>query len=87
MITWIILVIVLAIFQLLCLTVGFPDTYSYFASILLLLSALGMLYRIYRKQRAGEREKMQKEIEALRQTVETSEDVPQVDVEVNEGKN
>ncbi len=66
MVNWIIIVIALSIFQMLCYSLNCPEYYVYISTVLVLLAALGMLYRVYRKQRAGEKEKLKKELESLR---------------------
>ena len=66
MITWIFVIIAIAVFQIISLILGFPDSVDYFAAVLLLLTSLGMLYRIRMKQKKGERERLARELAQLK---------------------
>ncbi len=66
MVTWILVIIGISIFQIVSLLFQFPDFAAYTAAILLLLSSLGMLYRIRMKMKSGERERMARELEQLK---------------------
>lgn len=68
LLTWIFVIIAIAVFQIISLILGFPDSVDYFASVLLLLTSLGMLYRILMKQKSGERERLARELEKLKNT-------------------
>jgi len=59
-------IIGISIFQIISLLFQFPDYTAYIAAILLLMSSLGMLYRIRMKMKAGERERMARELESLK---------------------
>jgi membrane associated rhomboid family serine protease len=66
LITWIFVIIAIAVFQIISLILGFPDSVDYFAAVLLLLTSLGMLYRIRMKQKKGERERLARELAQLK---------------------
>jgi len=70
MIVWIILFILFAATQLLLVIGWFPLSYAYVISVMILLSGLGVLYRIYTKQRSGEWEKMKLELAELHKSIE-----------------
>ncbi|MGC9315457.1 MAG: hypothetical protein ACP5G4_07490 [bacterium] len=65
MITWILVIITISIFQIISLLFQFPDYTAYIAAVLLLMSSLGMPYRIRMKMKSGERERMARELEQL----------------------
>ncbi len=66
MIAWTFIIFLLAAFQLMALFMKFPDFYIYVSVSLILLVDLGMLYRIWTKQRQGEKERLAKELESLK---------------------
>ena len=51
MISWILIIVELSIFQILGFSFSFPEVYNFYSAILILVAALGLLYRAYRDQR------------------------------------
>ncbi|MFP4458569.1 MAG: hypothetical protein ACLFSQ_03140 [Candidatus Zixiibacteriota bacterium] len=49
MISWLLVIIALAIFQIIALKFSFPETYVYISTVLVLVAALGLLYRAHLK--------------------------------------
>ncbi len=47
MFAWIIIIVVIALFQIIGVCKGFPGVYVYISTVLMFLAALGFLYRIY----------------------------------------
>lgn len=45
MVLWLMVIIALAVFQIIALKFSFPDVYTYISTILVLMSAIGLLYR------------------------------------------
>lgn len=45
MITWLLVIVFLTIFQILALSFNFPETYVYISTVLILIAALGLIYR------------------------------------------
>ncbi len=86
MIAWIVLVILLGLFQISYLLLGFPQTYVYVFSVLMLLLALGISYRVYRKEKSGKIEEMEEELKSLREAIEASIDRPKSEGEVIENE-
>ncbi|HHS50507.1 MAG TPA: hypothetical protein ENN07_05265 [candidate division Zixibacteria bacterium] len=80
MIKWAIIIGALAIFQILGLLFDFPQDYLFIGPLLILLSVLAMLYRVYNKIRQGERERLQRELDSLKDKMETiPDDSPDAD--------
>ncbi len=78
MIAWIIIIITLTVFQVFAFYFSFPELYIYLSTVLMLVAALGMLYRVVTRRRplwkptysllsAGFSEKIEKEIEKVRE--------------------
>lgn len=86
MVVWIVLVILLGLFQISYLLLGFPQTYVYIFSVLMLLLALGISYRVYRKEKFGKIEEMEEEIRLLREAIEASIDKPESESEAIENE-
>ena len=70
MFTWLLVVMVLSLYQIVGAYFHLPNQYIYPANILILLAALGMVYRVWRKMREGHIETLQNEILELRKEVE-----------------
>jgi len=47
MVIWIIIIVVMAIFQVVSVVAGLPDSYVYVSTILIFVSALGFVYKCY----------------------------------------
>ncbi len=72
MIKWAIIIGALAVFEILGLISDFPEDYLFVPPLLILLSVLAMLYRVYSKIKQGEREKLKRELDNLRNKMESS---------------
>ncbi len=66
MIVWLFVVMGLSLFQIVGTYFLLPAYYIYVANLLVLLSALGMTYRVWKKQQIGYIEALKKEIEELK---------------------
>jgi len=73
MVIWILMIVALGVSQILFLSGRLPLAYAYILSLLVLLTSLGMLYRVYTKQKKGEREKLELELVILRKTLKELE--------------
>jgi 4-hydroxybenzoate polyprenyltransferase len=73
MVAWILIIIALTIFQIVSVSYSFPEDYIYISTILMIVAALGMLYRVYLKKKKGLREKEEKEIEELKERLTEKE--------------
>ncbi|MBN2542833.1 hypothetical protein JXI42_08175 [bacterium] len=65
MVIWIWIVIILAAFQVVVNIFSLDVTFLYTSSILIMVAGVGMLYRVYTKQRGGKFEKQQKKLNQL----------------------
>ena len=54
MIAWVIIIVVLAIFEILAVSYPFPEIYIYISTILLFVALLGLVYKVYRDKRDKE---------------------------------
>ncbi len=59
MLSWIIVIAALAIFQIIAIVRSFPQTYIDVSTVLMIMAVLGLFYKLYRKKMAT----MDKEIE------------------------
>jgi len=59
MLSWIIVIVALAIFQIIAIVRSFPQTYIDISTVLMIVGVLGLFYKLYRKKMV----KMDKEIE------------------------
>ena len=60
MVAWILIIVVLVAFQILGFAFSFPKVYIDISTILVLVAALGMLYRYYSKRKVNLRETAEK---------------------------
>lgn len=51
MIAWLLIIVALAVFQIIALMQNFPESYVYISTILVLVAALGLLYRAWTEQK------------------------------------
>jgi len=70
MVAWVIIIIALAVFHIFAFLFSFPETYIYIGTILLLVGALGMVYRAhiqaYNKRMTERRENLEERLEERR---------------------
>ncbi len=57
MIAWIIIIVVLATFEILAVSYPFPEIYIYISTLLLFVALLGLVYKVYRDQRGKKSKK------------------------------
>ena len=69
MFTWLLVVMALSLFQIIGSYFFLPYQYIYLSNLLVLLSALGMVYRVWRKTREAHTETLQNEILELRKEI------------------
>ncbi len=69
MLFWIIIAIVLAIFSIVEILLGFTIPFVELRSVLLFLLVIGMSYRIYLMERGGEKEQLKKKVRELEDKV------------------
>lgn len=69
MVLWVWVVIALAVVQMALIPYSVDATYLHISSILILFSALGILYRIYRKQRDGRIESLENRVSELERKI------------------
>ncbi|GEM_PF-2355930 len=59
MIAWLIIIVAVSAFQVISVSYSFPSNYSYLSTIVMFLSAMGLLYRVYimrRRIRTGKKD-------------------------------
>ena len=68
MIAWLLIIVALAVFQIIALLQSFPETYVYISTVLVLLAALGLLYRAWTEQKKlPEKELSEKDTKAKKE--------------------
>jgi len=65
MLLWIIVAIILGIFSVIEVVLGFSIPFLELRSVLLFLLVIGMSYRIYLMERGGEKEELKKKVREL----------------------
>jgi len=50
-ITWLIVIAALSVFQFMGIVYDWPENFSYCSTVLVFLSALGLIYRSYKEQK------------------------------------
>lgn len=65
MLFWIIIAIVLAVFSVIEVPLGFSIPFLELRAILLFLLVIGMSYRIYVMEKGGEKERLKKKVREL----------------------
>ena len=66
MIVWALIVALLAVFQMVAVYLSFPADSIYLVAVLILLSALGIMFRIYSKEKRQQWERLEKEVTELK---------------------
>ncbi len=65
MLIWLFVVMALALFQIIGTYFFLPPVYLFTSNLLILLSALGMVYRVYKKQQVAYIETLEAKIDEL----------------------